>query len=234
MKKITIAIDGFSSCGKSTLAKSLASKIGYGYIDTGAMYRAATYYLLKNNIILSNGSNIDESHVEKHLKDINVTFVYNPTLKASETHLNGQNVERDIRDMFVSNFVSQVSLLKSVRHKMVNLQKKMGKDKGVVMEGRDIGTNVFPNAELKIFMTADIEVRIQRRFDELHSKGQMATKQEIKQNLEMRDFEDSNRKENPLMQAPDAIVLDNSELSRKDQLNFVLKLINDLLLMKDE
>jgi CMP/dCMP kinase len=134
--------------------------------------------------------------------------------------------------MYVSNYVSQVSLLKSVRHKMVNLQKKMGKDKGVVMEGRDIGTNVFPNAELKIFMTADIDVRIQRRFDELHSKGQMATKEQIKQNLEMRDFEDSNRKENPLMQAPDAIVLDNSELSREDQLNFVLKLINDLLLMR--
>lgn len=232
MKKITIAIDGFSSCGKSTLAKALASKIGYSYIDTGAMYRATTLYLLKNNIITH--SKIDDSHVEKHLKDINVTFVYNPILKFSETYLNGENVEREIRDMYVSNYVSQVSLLKSVRHKMVNLQKKMGKDKGVVMEGRDIGTNVFPSAELKLFMTADVDVRIQRRFDELHSKGQMATHAEIKQNLVMRDYEDSNRKENPLMQAPDAIVLDNSELSREDQLNFVLKLINDLLLMRVE
>jgi cytidylate kinase len=232
MKKITIAIDGYSSCGKSTLAKALASKLGYSYIDTGAMYRAATYYLLKKEIITN--SKIDDFHVEKHLKDINVTFVYNPNLKYSETYLNNENVEREIRDMYVSNFVSQVSLLKSVRHKMVNLQKKMGKDKGVVMEGRDIGTNVFPNAELKLFMTADVEVRIQRRFDELHSKGQMASRAEIKQNLEMRDYEDSHRKENPLMQADDAIVLDNSELSREDQLNFVLKLIDDLLLMKEE
>lgn len=232
MKKITIAIDGYSSCGKSTLAKALASKLGYSYIDTGAMYRATTYYLLKNDIITK--SKIDDFHVEKHLKDINVTFVYNPNLKYSETYLNNENVEREIRDMYVSNFVSQVSLLKSVRHKMVNLQKKMGKDKGVVMEGRDIGTNVFPNAELKLFMTADVEVRIQRRFDELHSKGQMASRSEIKQNLEMRDYEDSHRKENPLMQADDAIVLDNSELSREDQLNFVLKLIDDLLLMKEE
>ena len=232
MKKITIAIDGYSSCGKSTLAKALASKLGYSYIDTGAMYRAATYYLLKKEIITN--SKIDDFHVEKHLKDINVTFVYNPNLKYSETYLNNENVEREIRDMYVSNFVSQVSLLKSVRHKMVNLQKKMGKDKGVVMEGRDIGTNVFPNAELKLFMTADVEVRIQRRFDELHSKGQMASRAEIKQNLEMRDYEDSHRKENPLMQADDAIVLDNSELSREDQLNFVLKLIDDLLLMKED
>lgn len=232
MKKITIAIDGYSSCGKSTLAKALASKLGYSYIDTGAMYRATTYYLLKNEIITN--SKIDDFHVEKHLKDINVTFVYNPILKFSETYLNNENVEREIRDMYVSNFVSQVSLLKSVRHKMVNLQKKMGKDKGVVMEGRDIGTNVFPNAELKLFMTADVEVRIQRRFDELHSKGQMASRAEIKQNLEMRDYEDSHRKENPLMQADDAIVLDNSELSREDQLNFVLKLIDDLLLMKED
>jgi CMP/dCMP kinase len=232
MKKITIAIDGFSSCGKSTLAKSLASKIGYSYVDTGAMYRATTLYLLNNKIIQE--SKIDDFHVEKHLKDINLSFVYNPVLKFSETYLNGINVEREIRDMFVSNYVSQVSLLKCVRHKMVSLQKKMGKDKGVVMEGRDIGTNVFPNAELKLFMTADIDVRIQRRFDELHSKGQMATRTEIKKNLEMRDYEDSNRKENPLMQAPDAIVLDNSELNREDQLNFVLTLINDLLLMKEE
>ena len=232
MKKITIAIDGYSSCGKSTLAKALASKLGYSYIDTGAMYRATTYYLLKNDIITK--SKIDDFHVEKHLKDINVTFVYNPNLKYSETYLNNENVEREIRDMYVSNFVSQVSLLKSVRHKMVNLQKKMGKDKGVVMEGRDIGTNVFPNAELKLFMTADVEVRIQRRFDELHSKGHMASRAEIKQNLEMRDYEDSHRKENPLMQADDAIVLDNSELSREDQLNFVLKLIDDLLLMKED
>jgi len=232
MKKITIAIDGYSSCGKSTLAKALASKLGYSYIDTGAMYRAATYYLLKKEIITN--SKIDDFHVEKHLKDINVTFVYNPNLKYSETYLNNENVEREIRDMYVSNFVSQVSLLKSVRHKMVNLQKKMGKDKGVVMEGRDIGTNVFPNAELKLFMTADVEVRIQRRFDELHSKGQMASRAEIKQNLEMRDYEDSHRKENPLLQADDAIVLDNSELSREDQLNFVLKLIDDLLLMKED
>ena len=232
MRKITIAIDGFSSCGKSTLAKALAAKIGYSYIDTGAMYRATTLYLLRNKIIPN--SKIDEQHVEKHLKNITVTFVYNPVAKASDTYLNGENVEREIRDMYVSNYVSQVSLLKCVRQKMVALQKKMGKDKGVVMEGRDIGTNVFPNAELKLFMTADVDVRVQRRYDELSSKGQHATLDEIRKNLSLRDYEDSHRKENPLMQADDAIVLDNSELSREDQLNFVVKLIQDLLLMKEE
>jgi len=232
MKKITIAIDGFSSCGKSTLAKALASKIGYSYVDTGAMYRATTLYLLNKSIISE--TEIEEKKIEANLENINLTFIYNPSLKFSETYLNGDNVEREIRDMYVSNYVSQVSLLKCVRHKMVALQKDMGKDKGVVMEGRDIGTNVFPDAELKIFMTADISVRIQRRFDELHSKGQMASIEDIKRNLEMRDYEDSNRKENPLLLAPDAIVLDNSELSREDQLNFVVKLISDLLLMKEE
>jgi CMP/dCMP kinase len=230
MRKITIAIDGYSSCGKSTLAKALAAKIGYSYIDTGAMYRAATWYLLTHKIIPDH--RIDEEHIEKHLKDINVTFVYNPVIKASETYLNGVNVEREIRDMYVSNYVSQVSLLKCVRQKMVNLQRKMGKDKGVVMEGRDIGTNVFPSAELKLFMTADIDVRVHRRHDELRSKGQQNTIEEIRKNLSMRDYEDSNRKENPLTQAPDAIVLDNSDLSREEQLTFVVKLINDLLLMK--
>lgn len=226
MELITIAIDGYSSCGKSTLAKALAAKIGYSYIDTGAMYRATTYYLMTKNIF-PDDINFREKAISV-LDEIHLSFKYNPAMKFSETYLNEVNVEKEIRSMEVSKWVSEVSLLKEVRNKMVALQKKMGKKKGVVMEGRDIGTNVFPDAELKIFMTADIDVRIQRRYDELHSKGMLASKEEVKQNLEHRDYQDTHRIENPLIKADDAIVLDNSELSREDQLNFVLKLMDDL------
>jgi CMP/dCMP kinase len=229
MQKITIAIDGYSSCGKSTLAKALASKIGYSYIDTGAMYRATTFYLMQQQIITA--PPFDLHNIISNLDKIHLTFQYNPALKFSETFLNGYNVERDIRDMKVSGLVSHVSLIKEVRQKMIAIQKQMGKNKGVVMEGRDIGTNVFPNAELKIFMTADIDVRVQRRYDELHSKGELVSTQLVKENLLSRDYEDTNRKENPLIKAHDAITLDNSELSRQEQLDFVLKLIEDLMLI---
>ncbi len=231
MKKITIAIDGYSSCGKSTLAKTLASKMGYHYIDSGAMYRAATLYLLRHNLLESKKLNEDE--INKVLDDIHVTFQYNPSLKYSETFLNEENVEKEIRQMPVSDNVSRVSTLKAVRSKMIALQKELGKHKGVVMDGRDIGTAVFPDAELKLFMTADIEVRVQRRFDEMTSKGNQVTQEEVKKNLASRDYEDTHRKENPLVKAKDAIVLDNSDLDKQQQLDFVIRVINDLLLIKE-
>jgi len=232
VEKITIAIDGYSSCGKSTLAKALAIKLGYSYVDTGAMYRAATLYLMRQNILPSQSD--FEQRVKAVLSDIKVDFRFNNQRKVSETYLNDEPVEKEIREMSVSNLVSKVSLVKSVREKMVALQKNMGKQKGVVMEGRDIGTNVFPDAELKIFMLADPEVRMQRRFDELHSKGIMITSDEVRKNLASRDYEDTHRKENPLVKAQDAIVLDNSDLSRQEQLDFVLRLVREMGLMPEE
>ncbi len=232
MSKITIAIDGFSSCGKSTLAKSLAQKLDYNYIDTGAMYRAVTYYCINNGIIHQNDLNMDLLH--KELSNIHVSFRHNTQTRVSETYLNGENVERDIRGMEVAQNVSRVSSVKEVREKMVALQRDMGKHKGVVMDGRDIGTHVFPFAELKLFMTADTDVRTQRRLNELSSKGEYYSFEEIKQNLIKRDYDDTHRKENPLVKAKDAIVLDNTDISKEEQLEFVLKLINDLLLTKDE
>jgi cytidylate kinase len=232
MSKITVAIDGYSSCGKSTLAKALAQKLNYNYIDTGAMYRAVTIYCLRNNIIKD--SVVDVPKLVASLKDIDVSFVYNTTTKTSEVFLNGEHVEREIRTMQVANNVSAISSIKEVREKMVILQRKMGKDKGVIMDGRDIGTHVFPNAELKLFMTADNDVRTQRRLDELSSKGEHHTFKDVKRNLEKRDHDDTTRKENPLRQAEDAVVLDNTDISKEEQLNFVVKLIHDLLLTKDE
>jgi len=227
---ITVAIDGYSSCGKSTLAKALAVKLGYSYIDTGAMYRATTLFLIRGGLHPSQ-ENFQQQVIE-NLKNIHLTFIYNPSSKASDTYLNKENVEVEIRRMSVSNMVSDVSIIKEVRDKMVTIQKKLGKDKGVVMEGRDIGTNVFPDAELKLFMTADIDIRMQRRYDELHSKGMLVSMKEVKKNLETRDFLDSNRKENPLIKAEDAIILDNSDLSRQEQLEYVLKIIENLDLLK--
>jgi cytidylate kinase len=232
VSKITIAIDGYSSCGKSTLAKALAQKLNYSYIDTGAMYRAVTLYCLKHDLI-DKKRNVDLDGLKNALKDIIVDFKFNSQSKTSETYLNGENVEREIRSMAVSDNVSKVSSIKEVREKMVALQREMGKAKGVVMDGRDIGTNVLPHSDLKLFMTADNDVRAQRRFDELRSKGQYFTKEEVKQNLLQRDHEDTHRKENPLIKAKDAIVLDNSDLSREEQLEFVLKLIADLQLTRD-
>ena len=232
MSKITVAIDGYSSCGKSTLAKALAQKLNYNYIDTGAMYRAVTIYCLRNEIIANHV--IDHERLLSSLKDIEVSFGYNTVTKVSEVFLNGEHVEREIRTMEVANNVSSISSIKQVREKMVVLQRAMGKNKGVIMDGRDIGSHVFPNAELKLFMTADTDVRTQRRLDELSSKGEHHTFEDVKHNLMKRDHDDTTRKENPLIQAEDAVVLDNTDLNKEEQLNFVLKLINDLLLTKDE
>lgn len=228
---ITIAIDGYSSCGKSTMAKALAAKLGYSYIDTGAMYRAVTLYCMRHNIIV-NGE-FEELDIIDALDKINLTFSFNPITKASDTFLNGENVEKEIRTMEVSQNVSRVSLIKEVRFKMVELQRKMGKGKAVVMDGRDIGTNVFPKAELKLFMTADLDIRTQRRLDELTAKGEQTNFDEVKRNLLDRDYQDTHRKENPLVKANDAIVIDNSELTKEQQLEFVLKLINDMQLIKN-
>lgn len=233
LKQITIAIDGYSSCGKSTLAKALAAKLGYKYVDTGAMYRCITLHMMRCGIV-KHQEPINHQQLVEQLDHINITFKYNPNLRFSEAYLNDENVEKEIRLMPVSENVSKVSAFKEVRQKMVALQKQMGKSKAVVMEGRDIGTAVFPNAELKLFMTADIEVRVQRRFDELHSKGTMISVDDVKKNLQERDFEDTNRKENPLIKAHDAIDLDNSDLNPQQQLDFVVKLIADMQLIPAE
>ncbi len=231
MSQITIAIDGYSSCGKSTLAKALAQKLHYNYIDTGAMYRAVTLYCLRNGLIVDGKVEVEKLITE--LKNIEVSFLYSTLTKTSEVILNGEHVEKEIRKMEVASFVSAVSSIKEVRDKMVLLQRKMGKDKGVIMDGRDIGTHVFPDAELKLFMTADNLVRTQRRVDELSSKGDYHSFDEVKHNLEKRDFEDSTRKESPLVKADDAIILDNTDITKEEQLEFVIRLINDLLLTKD-
>ena len=233
MKQITIAIDGYSSCGKSTLAKALAAKLGYSYVDSGAMYRAATLFFLRHKLIGKN-KKLDEDKIAEYLPLINLSFKYNPVLRFSETYLNDENVEHEIRQMLVSNNVSKISTIKKVREKMIHLQQSMGKNKGVVMEGRDIGTAVFPDAELKLFMTADIEVRVQRRYDEMTSKGDSVTMNDVRENLQKRDYSDTHRKENPLVRAQDAIELDNSDLDKQQQLDYVVKLINDLALVKDE
>lgn len=232
MRRITIAIDGFSSCGKSTLAKAIANKLGYRYIDTGAMYRATTLFMMRSGVIDSSGE-LDLLRLHHLLDEVDVNFRYNSETGQSETILNGENVERQIRSMEVSGQVSKVSLVREVRKKMVALQKHMGKEKAVVMEGRDIGTAVFPDAELKIFMTADPEVRVRRRYDELKSKGQQITEEEVRKNLEERDHDDTHRKENPLRKAKDAVLLDNSELNPQQQLDFVLRLASDLQLLKE-
>jgi cytidylate kinase len=228
MSKITIAIDGYSSCGKSTLAKALAAKLGYAYADSGAMYRSITLYALQKGIIKDHGFIEDE--IIKIIQDVHLDFKFNPHTKSSETFLNGENVEKELRQMIVSENVSRVSAIKAVRTKMVIIQRALGKNKGIVMDGRDIGSNVFPDAELKLFMTADPDIRTQRRYDELLSKGQHPTFLDVKKNLLERDYEDTHRKENPLIQATDAIVLDNSDLTREQQLEYVIKLINDMTL----
>jgi CMP/dCMP kinase len=227
VKRITIAIDGYSSCGKSTIAKAIAAQLGYNYVDTGAMYRAVTLYCLEKGI-LKDGA-FDEHEVELALNDIHLTFRFNPNTKSSETYLNGRNIEKEIRSLYVSSFVSPISKVHEVRVHMVALQREMGKDKGVVMDGRDIGTNVFPDAELKIFMTADPYIRAQRRYDELSVKGQKVSMDDVRDNLASRDHEDTHRKENPLVKADDAIVLDNTDLTREEQLEFVMKLVEEKL-----
>lgn len=222
MKKITIAIDGFSSTGKSTLAKQLAKALNYVYVDTGAMYRAVTLFAMQQGIITS--ENFDEQALKNHLKDISLSFKFNPELGFAEIYLNGNNVERAIRTIEVSNFVSKIAAVSEVRAKLVQQQKQYGADKGVVMDGRDIGTVVFPDAELKIFMTASSEIRAKRRFLELKEKGMETPYDEILKNVEARDAMDSSRKDSPLMQAKDAVVIDNSNLNRDEQFAIILDL----------
>lgn len=227
MKKITIAIDGFSSCGKSTMAKSLACEIGYIYIDSGAMYRAVTLYCLQNGLFENKGLNIDA--LRDIINKIKVTFQLNPNTKLPETYLNGINVETDIRLMEVSSRVSIVSAVGFVRHAMVTLQQEMGKSKGIVMDGRDIGTVVFPNAEMKVFVTASPEIRAQRRLDELRSKGDIITTfDEVFENLQERDHLDQTRSESPLKKAADALVLDNSHLTREEQMQWLLNRFHEI------
>ena len=224
MKKITIAIDGFSSCGKSTMAKSLAKEIGYIYIDRGAMYRAVTLYCIENGLI--EDGEIRTEILKEDLKRINISFKINAETGQPDTYLNAENVENKIRTMLVSSMVSQVSALDFVRSAMVEQQQKMGKEKGIVMDGRDIGTTVFPDAELKIFVTASAEVRAQRRFDELKSKGQEASYDEILHNVKQRDYLDQNREVSPLRQASDAILLDNSTLTIEEQKAWLINQFN--------
>jgi CMP/dCMP kinase len=231
MPKIIIAIDGYSSCGKSTLARALAARLGYAYIDSGAMYRCVALFALQQGAIKD--KQFLEESIVKMLPDIHVSFKHNSHTHASDTYLNDINVEKQIRTLEVAEIVSKVSAIKEVRKHMVALQRKLGKKKAIVMDGRDIGSNVFPQAELKIFMTADTDVRVQRRLDELHSKGMHVSAIEVKENLLQRDHDDTHRKENPLMKAEDAVELDNSDLSREEQLEYVVKLINDLTLTKD-
>lgn len=220
MKKITIAIDGFSSCGKSTMAKDLAREIEYVYIDTGAMYRAVTLFALRNGLIDENG--IKRQELEAKMGEIMITFVLDPLVGRPLTYLNGECVENEIRTMQVSSYVSPIATLDFVRRAMVDLQRLMGEAKGVVMDGRDIGTVVFPDAELKVFVTASPEIRAQRRYDELTAKGEKCNLEEILKNVQERDRIDSTREISPLRQADDAIVLDNSYMTIEEQKQWLL------------
>ncbi len=220
MKKIVIAIDGFSSCGKSTMAKALAREIGYLYFDSGAMYRAVALYCMQNGLVDSN-ANIDTDKLREQIDDIKITFVADPETKSSVTLLNGKNVEHEIRSLEVSNIVSIVAALDFVRTAMVEQQRRMGEEKGIVMDGRDIGTTVFPNAEMKVFVTASAEVRAQRRYDELKARGDNPDFEDILKNVQMRDHIDQTREVSPLKKADDALVLDNSELTREEQMEWL-------------
>lgn len=222
MKKITIAIDGHSSCGKSTMAKDLARKIGYVYVDTGAMYRAVTLYALRNNLFDADGG-IKEDELKSRMGDISISFRLNTATGRPDTYLNGENVEQDIRTMQVSNRVSPIAALPFVRQALVAQQQAMGKEKGVVMDGRDIGTTVFPDAELKVFVTASAEVRAQRRYDELKAKGMQADYNDILKNVQERDYIDSHRPTSPLRKADDAIELDNSNMTVDEQNDWLME-----------
>lgn len=221
MKRITIAIDGHSSCGKSTMAKDLARKIGYVYIDTGAMYRAVTLYAIRHGLIKDGEVKSEALHDE--MKNIHISFQLNTDTQRPDTYLNGVYVEREIRSMEVSHHVSQIAALPFVRTAMVDMQREMGKEKGVVMDGRDIGTVVFPNAELKIFVTASAEIRAQRRYDELTAKGEECQLADILENVKQRDHLDSTRETSPLRKADDAIVLDNSNMTIEEQSDWLMK-----------
>ena len=229
MKKIIIALDGHSSCGKSTMAKALAKKIGYIYVDTGAMYRTVTLFALRNGVF--NGTSLDAARLEALLPEVNVSFVLDPETNLPLACLNGEIVEQEIRTMEVSSRVSPIAALPFVRTLLTRMQQQMGEAKGIVMDGRDIGTAVFPQAELKIFVTASAEVRAQRRYDELTAKGEQVTFEEILKNVQERDYIDSHREVAPLKQAEDALVLDNSNMTREEQnewlMNAYLKACNE-------
>ena len=227
MKKITIAIDGFSSTGKSTLAKQIAKHLGYVFVDSGAMYRAITLFALQNNFI--GNDFLDKHALINQLENINLTFKYNENLGFSEIYLNDNNVEKEIRTLEVSNFVSRIAEISEVRSALVNQQQLMGKNKAIVMDGRDIGTVVFPDAELKIFMNASLEIKAKRRFDELTQKGENVTFEAVLENVKERDYIDTHREDSPLTKAEDAIEIDNSDLDRVQQFDQVLTLVNQIL-----
>ena len=221
MKKITIAIDGHSSCGKSTMAKALARTVGYVYVDTGAMYRAVTLFALREGLFLDDGT-IREDELQQRMGEIEISFRFNEETGRPDTYLNGELVEKEIRGMEVSNRVSPIAALPFVREAMVEQQRRMGREKGIVMDGRDIGTTVFPDAELKVFVTATPEVRAQRRYDELVAKGEPADFDEVLRNVQERDYIDSHREVSPLQQAPDALLLDNSQMTIEEQDRWLL------------
>lgn len=223
MKKITIAIDGFSSTGKSTLAKQIAKELGYIYVDTGAMYRAVTYFAMRHNFVSEN--HLDAEALIKELPNITLQFHFNEEAGFAEMYLNEENIEIAIRTIEVSRLVSKVAEISEVRAKLVEQQQAMGKNKGIVMDGRDIGTVVFPDAELKLFMTASTETKAQRRFDELVEKGQHVTFEEVLQNVQERDYIDTHREDSPLVKADDAIEIDNSHMTKKEQFELVMEMV---------
>jgi len=227
MNKITIAIDGFSSTGKSTVAKQLAKHLGYIYVDSGAMYRAVTWFAMQNHFITSDCFHIQD--LISNLHKITISFKFNPELGFAEVYLNGENIERQIRTLEVSSFVSQVAEISEVREMLVKQQQKMGESRGIVMDGRDIGTVVFPDAELKLFMTASAETRAMRRYDELISRGDDVSFSDVLKNVQERDYIDSHREDSPLIKAEDAIEIDNSSLSLEEQFNKILQLVENKL-----
>lgn len=227
MRKITIAIDGHSSCGKSTMAKDLARELEYVYVDTGAMYRAVTLYCIQNGLI--DGEKVDVEALRGHMDNVKISFQFNQETGRPDTYLNGVRVEDTIRTMEVSSKVSYIAVIDFVRSAMVAQQQEMGKDGGIVMDGRDIGTTVFPNAELKIFVTASAEVRAQRRYDELTAKGEKCNYEEILKNVQERDYIDSHREVSPLRQADDAVVLDNSNMTIPEQKAWLITKANEVL-----
>ena len=229
MKKITIAIDGHSSCGKSTMAKELARQLGYVYVDTGAMYRTVTLFAMRHNLFLADGE-VDTDALRKCMPEIEVSFRFNEETGRPDAYLNGECVEKVIRSIEVSNHVSNVAAIPFVREAMVDQQRRMGAEKGIVMDGRDIGTTVFPDAELKIFVTASSKVRAQRRYDELKEKGMPADFDEILKNVEERDYIDSHREVSPLRQAPDALLLDNSEMTIPEQNAWLMDKVKALVM----
>ena len=227
MKKITIALDGFSSTGKSTLAKQIAKELGYVYVDTGAMYRGITYYAMQHQLV--SDQYLDKEGLTAQLPQIKLQFKFNPALGFAEMYVNEINVEQAIRTIEVSRLVSKIAEISEVRAKLVEQQQQMGKDKGIVMDGRDIGTIVFPDAELKIFMTASAKTRAQRRYDELVEKGQHVSFEEVLQNVEERDYIDTHRADSPLVKAHDAIELDNSVMTKQEQFDVVMDLVQQKL-----